>query len=57
MLFRSSNYDEGSVWISMDFLDVVVHVLTPEAREYYRLEQLWGEAPRHRVEVGEAAAS
>ena len=31
----------------MDYLDVVVHVFTPETREYYRLEQLWGEAPVH----------
>ena len=30
----------------MDYLDVIVHVFTPEAREFYRLEQLWGEAPR-----------
>ncbi len=34
-------------WILMDYLDVVVHVFTPEARDYYRLEQLWGEAPSH----------
>jgi len=32
-------------WILMDYLDVIVHVFTPETREYYRLEQLWGEAP------------
>jgi ribosome-associated protein len=32
-------------WILMDYLDVVVHVFTPETRAYYRLEQLWGEAP------------
>ena len=32
-------------WVLMDYLDVVVHVFTPETREYYRLEQLWGEAP------------
>ena len=32
-------------WILMDYLDVIVHVFTPEIREYYRLEQLWGEAP------------
>ncbi|HLB20630.1 MAG TPA: ribosome silencing factor [Solirubrobacteraceae bacterium] len=32
-------------WILMDYLDVVVHIFTPEARDYYRLEQLWGEAP------------
>ena len=29
----------------MDYLDVIVHIFTPEAREFYRLEQLWGEAP------------
>ena len=32
-------------WILLDYLDVVVHVFTPDTREYYRLEQLWGEAP------------
>ncbi len=39
-------------WILMDYLDVVVHVFTTEAREYYRLEQLWGEAPASRDAVG-----
>ena len=32
-------------WILMDYLDVVVHIFTPETREFYRLEQLWGEVP------------
>ncbi|MCA1657263.1 MAG: ribosome silencing factor [Actinobacteria bacterium] len=32
-------------WILMDYLDVVVHIFTPEARGFYRLEQLWGEVP------------
>jgi len=33
-------------WILLDYLDAVLHVFVPEAREMYRLEQLWGEAPR-----------
>jgi ribosome-associated protein len=41
-------------WVLMDYLDVVVHVFTPETREYYRLEQLWGEAPSLAVEAVEA---
>ena len=44
--------EEGSRearWILMDYLDVVVHIFTPEARAFYRLEQLWGEAPAEEV--------
>ena len=41
-------------WILMDYLDVVVHIFTPETRDYYRLEQLWGEAPARAVHVGSA---
>jgi ribosome-associated protein len=36
-------------WILMDYLDCVVHIFTPDARAYYRLEQLWGEAPARSV--------
>ncbi len=43
-------------WILIDYLDVVVHIFTPETREYYRLEQLWGEAPSLAVEVGVGSA-
>jgi ribosome-associated protein len=31
-------------WVLADYLDCVLHVFTPETRERYRLEQLWGEA-------------
>jgi ribosome-associated protein len=41
---RVEGVTEGR-WILMDYLDVIVHVFTPDTREYYRLEQLWGEAP------------
>ena len=35
-----------ALWILMDYLDCVLHILVPEMRDRYRLEQLWGEAPR-----------
>ncbi len=43
-------YDGGSAWISLDFVDVIVHVLTEEARDYYRLESLWRAAPQEKPE-------
>ncbi len=42
-----------SSWVLMDYLDVVVHVFTPQTRSFYRLEQLWGEAPSR--ETGSAS--
>jgi ribosome-associated protein len=41
----------GGDWILMDYLDVVVHIFTPSTREFYRLEQLWGEAPTRRAQT------
>ena len=35
-----------SLWIAMDFIDVVVHVFTAETRAYYALEELWSDAVR-----------
>ncbi len=40
----------GGDWILVDFLDFVVHVFTPEAREFYRLDVLWKQAPVETVE-------
>ena len=50
LLPRRTEGDREARWILLDYWDVVVHIFTPEAREYYRLEQLWGEAPSRRVE-------
>ena len=35
----------GGPWILGDYLDVVFHVFTADSREYYRLEELWGDVP------------
>lgn len=32
-------------WVLLDYIDAVIHVFHPTAREYYRLERLWGDAP------------
>ncbi len=37
-------------WVLMDYLDVVVHIFIPDARDFYRLEQLWAEAPLERID-------
>ena len=47
---RTKRIEAGTAWISLDFLDVVVHVFTDEARDYYRLESFWRSAPQARWE-------
>ena len=42
--FRTSG-DPESGWIVIDYVDVVVHVFSPEARAYYALEKIWDGVP------------
>jgi ribosome-associated protein len=50
LLPRRVEGEREARWVLMDYLDCVVHIFTPEARAFYRLEQLWGEAPSRDVE-------
>ena len=54
VLPRSVEGQAEATWIIADYLDLVLHVFTPEARGFYRLEDLWGDVPAIAVE---AAAS
>src|SRR5262245_38471475 len=46
--------ERESTWIVGDYLDVVLHVFTPDTRDYYRLEQLWGDVPSVELEAASA---
>lgn len=36
-------------WVLIDFIDFVIHVFHPTARDFYQLERLWGDAPVVRI--------
>ena len=48
----SSEGRQGASWVLIDYGATVVHVFRPESREYFRLERLWGEAPRIPLGLG-----
>ena len=50
---RSIEGEREGRWIVADYLDLVLHVFTPDARGYYQLEELWGDVPA--VEVAGAS--
>ena len=40
----------GGRWVLIDYIDFVIHVFHPAAREFYQLERLWGDAPAQVLE-------
>jgi len=45
MCYRSSGMPEGG-WMVLDYVDVIIHIFDPEAREFYDIESLWDKAIR-----------
>jgi ribosome-associated protein len=54
VLPRSVEGATEGTWIIADYLDVVLHVFTPDAREFYRLEDLWDDVPQESFEAASA---
>ena len=48
-------YIEGAEhrqWVLLDYVDLVVHIFTPERRSFYDLEWLWSDAPMEKIGEG-----
>ena len=54
LLPRSADGETEATWIVADYIDVVLHVFTPEARAFYRLEELWDDVQHETVEAATA---
>lgn len=46
---------EYARWVLMDYIDFVIHIFQPETRNFYQLERLWTDAPRHEIADQEQA--
>jgi ribosome-associated protein len=47
----------AGTWILIDYISAVVHVFLPRVRDFYRLEELWGDAPLTRLEEAAPGAT
>ena len=63
-VYKASKQDpwhrEGNLnkeWILLDYVDVVVHVFKKDRREFYDLEQLWGDAEIRTIREDELIAA
>jgi ribosome-associated protein len=54
---RHVSGEREATWILADYLDVVLHIFTPEARAFYRLEELWSDVPLVALETAVSQAA
>lgn len=40
---RTDGY-QNAIWVALDYFDIMVHVFRTDARDFYRLDQLWADA-------------
>lgn len=52
-----SEGEESGEWVLVDLGDIVVHIMQPAIREYYRLEEIWGKHPIEIKPVAKKAAA
>lgn len=43
---------DNSIWVLLDFNNILVHIFQTEYRDYYKLEELWGDAQLTKIEEG-----
>jgi ribosome-associated protein len=48
---RSVAGETEATWIVADYIDVVLHVFTPQVRQFYALDELWGDVPQETFEA------
>jgi len=49
--------EESGEWVLVDLGDIVVHIMQPQIRTYYRLEELWGQKPVRMKALSPAGAA
>ncbi len=42
---------QGEQWILIDYVNIVVHIMLPEPRKFYQLEEMWSDAPLTEHEI------